>query len=82
MKAADTAMYHAKAQGETMCSFYRRNERRRRQRMELERDLHHAIAHQQLDVHYQPQVQAASGRVCGVEARCAGPTPPVGKSRR
>lgn len=38
-----------------------------------------AIAHQQLDVHYQPQVQAASGRVCGVEALLRWPHPTRGQ---
>ena len=80
MKAADTAMYHAKAQGRNNVQFFTAEmNAAAAERMELERDLHHAIAHQQLDVHYQPQVQAASGRVCGVEALLRWPHPTRGQ---
>ena len=55
MKAADTAMYHAKAQGRNNVQFFTAEmNAAAAERMELERDLHHAIAHQQLDVHHQP----------------------------
>ena len=37
-------------------------------RIELERDLRHAVELRQLELHYQPQVDIASGRIRGVEA--------------
>jgi diguanylate cyclase len=37
-------------------------------RLELERDLRHAVELRQLELHYQPQVDLASGRICGLEA--------------
>ena len=41
---------------------------RARGRLELSRDLAQAIEHDGLSVHYQPQIDAESGRVVGVEA--------------
>jgi diguanylate cyclase (GGDEF)-like protein len=37
-------------------------------RLELERDLRHAVARGELELHYQPQVDIASGRIRGLEA--------------
>jgi diguanylate cyclase (GGDEF)-like protein len=39
-----------------------------REQKELEIDLRHAIAHQEFDLHYQPQVNVITGRLMGVEA--------------
>jgi diguanylate cyclase (GGDEF)-like protein len=38
------------------------------ERLELERDLRHAVERGQLELHYQPQVDIMSGRVRGLEA--------------
>ncbi|XLM21743.1 EAL domain-containing protein, partial [Chromobacterium piscinae] len=39
-----------------------------RERIELEKELRHAIEKGQLALHYQPQIELASGQVVGVEA--------------
>ena len=79
MKTADTAMYHAKAQGRNNIQFFTADmNAAAAERMELERDLHHALAEQQLQVHYQLQVHANSGQACGVEALVRWPHPTRG----
>jgi len=68
-KYADTAMYRAKEEGGDRYSFYRSEmtEKAYREVM-LERELHHAIEREEIEVYYQPQYDAASGAVVGVEA--------------
>ena len=69
MKNADTAMYHAKAQGRNNYQFFTAAmNAAATQRLKLERDLRRALAEGQLLLFYQPQVEAASGKLCGVEA--------------
>jgi diguanylate cyclase (GGDEF)-like protein/PAS domain S-box-containing protein len=68
MKNADTAMYHAKAQGRNNYQFFTAAlNAAATTRMKVERGLRRALAENQLLLHYQPQVDAA-GRVCAVEA--------------
>ncbi|MFA7269422.1 MAG: EAL domain-containing protein [Sterolibacterium sp.] len=69
MKNADTAMYHAKAQGRNNYQFFTAAmNAAATQRMKLEHDLRRALAEGQMLLFYQPQVEAGSGRLCGVEA--------------
>jgi len=69
MRHADSAMYFAKSQGRGNCQFYTSDMNRRAvDRVELETELRDAIHKQQLLLHYQPQVDTVSGRICGVEA--------------
>ena len=69
LKHADTAMYHAKESGRDNYRFY--NAALTEQvikRMALEREMRAALEHGELNLHYQPQFDAQSGRICGVEA--------------
>jgi diguanylate cyclase (GGDEF)-like protein len=69
VRAADTAMYDAKAQGKNTCSIFRADmERASRARMRLETDLRHAIARGELRLLYQPIVDLKQHRMVGVEA--------------
>ncbi len=69
MKAADTAMYHAKAQGRNNVQFFTASMNADvQERLLLERDLRVALRERQLSVHYQPKVRADDTSVCGVEA--------------
>ncbi|MEW6165742.1 MAG: EAL domain-containing protein [Pseudomonadota bacterium] len=69
MKAADTAMYHAKEQGRNNIQFFTASmNSAASERLFLERELRDALLAGRLELHYQPQVYAASGKVCGVEA--------------
>lgn len=65
---ADSAMYEAKGQGRNNYQFYRKdlNESAVR-RQALEGALRHAIAREQLELHYQPIMDIQSGAVAGVE---------------
>jgi diguanylate cyclase (GGDEF)-like protein/PAS domain S-box-containing protein len=69
LRAADTAMYAAKANSRGSYSFFtpELNVATRR-RLMLSTDLRHACALGQFVLHYQPQVSTVSGAVSGVEA--------------
>jgi diguanylate cyclase (GGDEF)-like protein len=69
VRNADTAMYAAKEQGRACYRFY--NERMNEKAVEnlmLEEELRHAIRNQQLELHYQPQIDTATGKVVSMEA--------------
>jgi diguanylate cyclase (GGDEF)-like protein/PAS domain S-box-containing protein len=69
LKAADVALYQAKAAGrDGYCFFDQEMSESARARRELERELRHAIEHGELEVHYQPIVNTATSRICGAEA--------------
>jgi diguanylate cyclase (GGDEF)-like protein/PAS domain S-box-containing protein len=69
LRNADAAMYAAKAAGRNTFRFYdQAMNRRAAQRLALESDLRRALARNQLELFYQPQVGAADGRLAGVEA--------------
>ncbi|MEJ6001531.1 putative bifunctional diguanylate cyclase/phosphodiesterase [Paucibacter soli] len=68
VRHADLAMYRAKQQGRSRYSFFQQEmDANAMARLALERELVAALAEQQLELHYQPIVDAGSGRVCGVE---------------
>jgi len=69
LQHADTAMYHAKAQGKNNYQFYSAglNERAREQ-LALESELRVAIDSGQLELHYQPILSASEGAPVAVEA--------------
>ena len=69
LRHADTAMYAAKAVGgNTLRSHTPLMNQRVTIRMSLETRLRHAVQENQLALHFQPQVDAQSGRLVGAEA--------------
>lgn len=69
LKAADTAMYHAKGMGKNNYLFYSSDmDAAGVERLKLETDLRKAIERDQLVLHYQPQVDTRTGNVVGAEA--------------
>jgi len=69
LKAADTAMYHAKTSGKNKFMYYDSGmDAASVERLTLENDLRRAMEHKDLVLHYQPQVDTLSGTVVGAEA--------------
>jgi len=69
LKAADTAMYHAKSSGKNHFLFYHSDmDAAGVDRLQLETDLRKAIERNELVLHYQPQVDSLTGTVIGAEA--------------
>lgn len=69
IRAADMAMYQAKAEGRNQYRFFTpAMNGRARARLMLEENLRTAIHEQQFTLHYQPQIDIASGRLRGFEA--------------
>jgi len=69
MQYADTAMYQAKQSGRNTSRFFTpQMNADALTRLELEMALRHALDHDEFELHYQPKVEVASGRVVGVEA--------------
>jgi diguanylate cyclase (GGDEF)-like protein/PAS domain S-box-containing protein len=69
MRAADTALYRAKAAGRGTYRFFEAEmDVRLQERRRLERDLRQALASHELDVHFQPLVGCDSEQVIGFEA--------------
>ncbi|MEX8191630.1 sensor domain-containing protein [Comamonas guangdongensis] len=66
---ADMAMYQAKSKGRSGFSFFSSEMNRLAQeRLALENALRKALQAQELHLHYQPQIDLATGRLYGVEA--------------
>ncbi len=77
LRRADLALYEAKAEGRRGFRFFRPDmDIRAQARRTLETDLRRAVALDQFTLHYQPQLDLASGRLVGFEAllRWAHPT--------
>jgi diguanylate cyclase (GGDEF)-like protein len=68
LRHADAAMYRAKSSGRNGVSFYLPSlQMQADHRLELEKDLRKALEYNQLELHYQPQLDH-QGRVTGLEA--------------
>ena len=69
LKNADTAMYRAKHAGRNQVCFYTEDlNADALARLELEAALRRALTQQEFELHYQPRIELASGRVTSVEA--------------
>lgn len=79
LRNADTAMYSAKSDGRNCIRYFSRAmAATAMERLRLEQDLHHALAAQEFELHYQPQVCAVTRRVVGVEALLRWANPRLG----
>jgi diguanylate cyclase (GGDEF)-like protein/PAS domain S-box-containing protein len=69
LQNADTAMYHAKAQGKNRFAYFSSElNREARERLELETALREAIQRDEFTLYYQPQVDLVARKVVGCEA--------------
>lgn len=69
IRNADLAMYKAKQSGRNQAHFFTAAmQEHANQRMTLEQDLRHALAREQLEVHYQPIMAGRNRQIKGVEA--------------
>jgi diguanylate cyclase (GGDEF)-like protein len=69
LQHADIAMYRAKEQGRNAFEFYsERLSAGSLERLSLESGLRRAIERDELTLHFQPQIEACTGRIVGMEA--------------
>lgn len=69
LKHADTAMYHAKQHGRDRLHLYDpAMNAMAAERLQLETDLHYALARNEFTFHYQPQLDVTGGRIVAFEA--------------
>jgi len=69
LRNADTAMYHAKHNGRNRFQLYDlAMNAMAEERLQLETDLHYALARNEFIFHYQPQVSLDTGRIHAIEA--------------
>jgi len=79
LKHAGTALYYAKLHGHNSYQFYDEElHRATLENLKLENDLRHALATESLDIHYQPKIDLATGRVTSVEALVRWRHPEIG----
>jgi diguanylate cyclase (GGDEF)-like protein/PAS domain S-box-containing protein len=69
LKNADFAMYQAKDHGRNNYQFFESSlNMNALERQAIERELRHAIERNEFELHYQPKMNLASGKIAGVEA--------------
>ncbi len=79
LRNADTAMYRAKSEGRSRARFFSSDMNRMAQdRLLLGALFRHAVAQREISLAYQPQVEAGTGRLAGVEALARWTHPALG----
>ena len=79
IQCADMAMYHSKECGRNIYLFYNEDMNARVfERMSLEHRMRQGIDRKEFLLHYQPQVSATTGEICGVEALARWQHPDMG----
>ncbi|MFP4648213.1 MAG: EAL domain-containing protein [Halorhodospira sp.] len=78
LEQADAAMYEAKSEGVSYRFFSEELTERARERIQLGAELRQALTHGELDLHFQPQVELATGQWRGLEALLRWPHPERG----
>lgn len=69
LKQADTALYHAKQSGRNIYRFFSgQMNNDALEYIQLQGQLHNAIKNQELQLHYQPQIDTSTGKIIGAEA--------------
>lgn len=69
LQKSESALFQAKGQGKNQCRFYDQGmEAGTAERLNLETALRGALKREEISLHYQPQVELASGKITGVEA--------------
>lgn len=69
VKAADGAMYQAKAKGKDCYQFFTAElASRLAEKVLIEKDLQRALARDEFELNYQPQIRLDNGKIAGVEA--------------
>ena len=82
MKRADLALRRAKQEGSGSCCVYSSGiDNRVQNRVALRRSLQDALSHDQFQLHYQPLVELATGRIVGAEALVRWNHPDLGMQR-
>ncbi len=80
LRNADSAMYHSKDLGRNAYSFFTDEMNRNvSRRLRLEEQLHNALARNEFEVFYQPQIEVKSGRITGAEALLRWSNPELGQ---
>jgi predicted signal transduction protein with EAL and GGDEF domain len=75
-RRADIALYQAKAEGRAGYKIFEGDRQDFTiERLELDSELRHALRNEELELHYQPEVDLRSGRISGFEVLLAGATP-------
>ena len=80
LKHADIALYRAKDAGRNAIKLFKKSMlEHANERLRLENDLRQALTAGQFELHYQPQVDARSGRIIGAEALLRWEHPTLGR---
>ncbi len=79
LQSADTALYKAKDLGKNGYQFFSREmNRRAMERLTLRTQIRQGLAAREFTVYYQPQVDAATGNLAGLEALARWKSPQIG----